>query len=114
MKHLLALAALGCVSGLCHAETRTFTTETTDGVTIHGEIYTQTGTAKSAPLLLLFHQGASNGRAEYEPLAPRLLARGYNLVAIDQRRGGERFGGSNRTLACLLYTSDAADESSSV
>ena len=99
MKRLIALAALACVSGTSIAETRSFTTEAADGVTVHGEIYVEDGRSKNAPLILLFHQGASNGRAEYEPLAPRLLANGYNLISIDQRRGGERFGGLNRTLA---------------
>lgn len=101
MKSLIALAAVVCVSGLGFAETRSFTTETSDGVTIHGEIYIEDGRSKNAPLILLFHQGASNGRAEYEPLAPRLLANGYNLISIDQRRGGERFGGLNRTVASV-------------
>jgi len=99
MKTLIALLALAFASGMSLAETRTFGTETSDGVTVYGEIYTADGVAKNAPLILLFHQGASNGRAEYEPLVPVLLAEGYNLVSIDQRRGGDRFGGVNRTLA---------------
>jgi pimeloyl-ACP methyl ester carboxylesterase len=80
-------------------ETRTFTTETADGITVHGEVYTSAGTQSSAPLILLFHQGAGDSRGEYAPLVPRLLDEGYNLVAIDQRRGGDRFDGINRTLA---------------
>lgn len=99
MKTLIALAALVCVSAPSIAGTRSFTTEASDGVTVYGEIYVEDGRSRNAPLILLFHQGASNGRAEYEPLAPRLLANGYNLISIDQRRGGERFGGVNRTLA---------------
>lgn len=99
MKTVIALLALACIPAMSTAETRTFTTTSTDGVTIHGEIYTNSVNSRHAPLILLFHQGASNGRAEYEPLAPTLLERGFNLVSIDQRRGGERFGGLNRTLA---------------
>ena len=72
---------------------------TDDGVTVYGEIYRGETTPGDAPLILLFHQGASNSRAEYRALVPRLLENGYNLLAIDQRRGGNRFGGSNRTLA---------------
>jgi pimeloyl-ACP methyl ester carboxylesterase len=99
MKDVLKLIALIGVTQTAGAETQTFTTTTTDGITVHGELYTSPGVSRDAPLILLFHQGASNGRAEYEPLAPRLLEQGYNLISIDQRRGGERFGGLNRTLA---------------
>jgi len=81
------------------AEVTTVSFLTTDGVTVHGEIYRGDHAPGDAPLILLFHQGASNARAEYEPLVSRLLREGYNLIAIDQRRGGDRFGGSNRTLA---------------
>jgi len=99
MRCLLALIAFAGTAQLASAETKTFTTTTADGVTVHGELYTSAGVSRNAPLILLFHQGASNGRAEYVPLAPRLLDAGYNLISIDQRRGGERFGGLNRTLA---------------
>jgi alpha-beta hydrolase superfamily lysophospholipase len=86
-------------AGDAKAEARTVRMTAADGVTVYGEVYTSPGVAKSAPLILLFHQGASNSRSEYEPLVPRLLDAGYNLLAIDQRRGGDRFGGVNRTLA---------------
>ncbi|MBT8402031.1 MAG: alpha/beta fold hydrolase, partial [Rhodothermia bacterium] len=72
---------------------------TPDGITIFGDYYA--GRDSTAPMILLFHQGASNARAEYGPLAPRLLAAGYRLLAIDARRGGSRFGGENRTVAAL-------------
>jgi alpha-beta hydrolase superfamily lysophospholipase len=90
---LIFLAAL-----TAHADSETFTFDTTDGVTVYGEVYEATGMPKTAPVILLFHQGAHNSRAEYEPIIPRLLNAGYHAVAIDQRRGGERFGGINRTL----------------
>jgi pimeloyl-ACP methyl ester carboxylesterase len=77
----------------------TFTVQTSDGVTVHGEIYTGADTPKSAPLILLFHQGGGDSRGEYAPLVPELLAQGYNLIAIDQRVGGDRFEGLNRTAA---------------
>lgn len=94
----LAIAAIG-ISNLAAADTESVTMQTTDGVTVYGEIYTSPGIGKSAPLILLFHQGGGDSRGEYTPLVPRLLAEGYNLVAIDQRRGGDRFDGVNRTLA---------------
>lgn len=99
MKIMTALFALTWSLLSAAADRQSFTTITSDGVTVHGDVYTTAGVSRDAPLILLFHQGASNARAEYAPLAPRLLAEGYNLVAIDQRRGGERFGGVNRTLA---------------
>ena len=100
MNRIIAtLLTLLATTASSHAETSTVSFVTTDGVTVYGEVYRSNDVAVSAPLILSFHQGASNGRAEYEPLVPTLLAHGYNAIAIDQRRGGERFGGMNRTLA---------------
>jgi pimeloyl-ACP methyl ester carboxylesterase len=86
------------VAAVTYADSVEVTFETSDGVTVYGEVYTAPGIAKSAPLILLFHQGGGDSRGEYTPLVPRLLDAGYNLVAIDQRRGGTRFEGVNRTL----------------
>jgi pimeloyl-ACP methyl ester carboxylesterase len=91
---LVALSA-----SMAAAETRSVTMQAADGVTVYGEIYTSPGVSKSAPLILLYHQGGGDSRGEYAPLVPRLLDEGFNLVAIDQRRGGDRFEGINRTLA---------------
>ena len=99
MNRLIWIFALLALTGVAVGETRTFTTEASDGVVVHGEVYTATGVDPKAPLILLFHQGAGDSRGEYTPLVPRLLDEGYNLVAIDQRRGGDRFEGVNRTLA---------------
>ena len=68
---------------------------TSDDVTVHGDWYL---TDPQAPTIMLFHQGASNARSEYAPHVPRLLHAGYNVLMTDQRRGGSRFGGVNRTL----------------
>ncbi len=75
-----------------------FSTE--DGVTIYGDLYAPSET-KEGPVLLLFHQGGSDARGEYEPLVGRLLARGLTVLAIDQRLGGNRLGGVNRTVEAL-------------
>jgi len=32
---------------------------------------------------------------------PRLVENGYSALVVDQRNGGDRFGGVNRTLAGL-------------
>lgn len=71
--------------------------KTSDGVDVYGDLHTVIE-GKSAPMVLLFHQGAANARAEYSGIIPVLLARGYNVFAIDQRRGGDRLGGTNRTV----------------
>jgi pimeloyl-ACP methyl ester carboxylesterase len=97
-RKLLALVILQFAALSVHAA-EAFTVRTSDGITVHGDIYMSEGASLSAPLILLFHQGGGDSRGEYGPLVPTLLDDGYNLVAIDQRSGGERFEGVNRTLA---------------
>jgi pimeloyl-ACP methyl ester carboxylesterase len=75
----------------------TLTGTSADGVTFYGEYY-QGGLDRSAPLILLFHQGGSNGRSEFEPLIPWLNDLGYRAIAWDQRTGGTIYGGENRTI----------------
>lgn len=70
-----------------------------DGIVVVGDLYMRH--AKRAPMILLFHQAGSNAEAEYAPIIPRLEDHGYNVLAIDQRSGGSRLGGENRTLARL-------------
>jgi alpha-beta hydrolase superfamily lysophospholipase len=69
-----------------------------DGVKVFGEFW-PVADAK-APLILAFHQAGSS-HAEYAPLAPRLNAAGFTVLAIDLRSGGSEFGGKNRTVAAL-------------
>jgi pimeloyl-ACP methyl ester carboxylesterase len=76
------------------------TTTTSDGVTIHGEVGFD-DLDPVAPLILLFHQAGSNGRGEYADLVPWLNEAGFRIIAWDQRSGGDRFGGANRTVAGL-------------
>lgn len=71
---------------------------TPDSLQIFGDLFI---TDKAAPTLLLFHQGGSNARAEYGPIIPRLLDSAYNVLAIDQRPGGQLYGSYNRTLVGL-------------
>lgn len=78
----------------------TVSTVTSDGIQIYGERYFG-DLGANAPLILLFHQGGSNGRGEYAGLADWLNAEGYRAIAWDQRRGGETYGSENRTLAGL-------------
>ncbi|GAB5520777.1 MAG: hypothetical protein RhofKO_30280 [Rhodothermales bacterium] len=77
------------------AEEITFQTD--DGLTIYGDLYLGSE-GKEGPLVLAFHQGGGNARAEYGPLVPRLLTEGYTVLTIDQRSGGDQLGGHNRTV----------------
>ncbi|MEL6537783.1 MAG: alpha/beta fold hydrolase, partial [Bacteroidota bacterium] len=72
------------------------TLPTPDGVTVYGDLYT---VDKSNPTILLLHQGGANVRGEYRSIIPKLLEREYNVLALDLRQGGERFGYFNRTQA---------------
>lgn len=76
------------------------TFESTDGIKIYGDWY-KTNENKNTPLILLFHQGGANSRAEYKTIWPILNKEGYNVLAVDARRGGDRLGGTNRTAANL-------------
>lgn len=76
----------------------TITTKASDRVLVYADVYGG-GLPDTAPMILLFHQGGSNGRAEYAPLVPWLNGLGYRAIAWDQRAGGDRFGGENRTAA---------------
>lgn len=67
-----------------------------DSVQIIADLYER---SKTAPTILLFHQGGSNARAEYGTIIPQLIDKGYNVIAVDQRSGGQRYGSYNRTVA---------------
>lgn len=69
---------------------------TSDSLLISGELFHQD---QNAPNILLFHQGRSNARGEYATIAPRLYEDGFNVLMIDQRRGGQAYGSYNRVVA---------------
>jgi len=64
-----------------------------DGVMISAHVYE---IDKNAPVILLCHQARYN-KYEYMDIAPKLNAKGFNCVAIDQRSGGELRGHQNIT-----------------
>lgn len=69
---------------------------TADSIQIFGDLYM---VDDGAPFILLFHQGGSNARAEYGgEIIPTLKENGYNVLSIDQRRGGQTYGSYNRTV----------------
>ena len=100
MKHLVTIIA-SCLVPMLAAATTEFSFQAADGVTVHGDIYQAEATPPTAPLILLFHQAGGDARGEYGPLVERLVDQGYIAMAIDQRNGGDRFGGINRTMAGL-------------
>lgn len=102
---ILLLLAAGCAVSPNSDPTRTVTTQTSDGIVIFGETYFGK-LEDTAPLILLFHQGGSNGRSEYTPLVGQLNNRGYRAIAWDQRSGGATFGGENRTVQNLPDQAD--------
>ncbi len=71
-----------------------------DDVTLFADIY-NSKKGKSAPLIMLFHQGGGDARGEYMPLIPRLQKEDYNIIAVDLRTGGNRFESENRTVVNL-------------
>ncbi len=71
---------------------------TQDSVLIYGDLH---HLHKDRPVILLFHQAGANGRAEYEEVIPILTEKEFNVLVIDQRSGGQRFGGYNRTVALI-------------
>ncbi|WP_456458270.1 alpha/beta hydrolase [Reichenbachiella sp.] len=71
---------------------------TSDKVEIFGDLYYD---SSEQPLIILFHQAGSCAQGEYANVIPTLLKNGFNVLAIDQRSGGEKLGGKNRTVEGL-------------
>ncbi|MEP2024818.1 MAG: hypothetical protein ABJH98_00155 [Reichenbachiella sp.] len=72
--------------------------QTEDDITIFGDLYYEND---DKPIVMLFHQASSCAQGEYENIIPVLLKNGYNVLAIDQRSGGNKLGGVNRTIEKL-------------
>ncbi len=87
--------------------------EAKDGVRVYADLYPalqaagsdDRESAKDGPLILMFHQAASNA-AEYGTIAPRLVGAGYSCLAVDQRSGGRRWDRNNRTVLALGRSAD--------
>ena len=91
-----AIAGLSIAGGEAdHAEVKFMAG---DNVWVFADVYT-VAKGKRAPIAMLFHQAGSNGRAEYAYHIPKLIENGYNVLVVDQRSGGNQFGGENRTVA---------------
>lgn len=75
-----------------------------DGVAVYGT-YVEPNEPKA--VILLFHQ-ADSGQGEYARIAPKLNAERYATLTLDQRSGGEMFGG-NWTVKALGRSADYLD-----
>lgn len=95
---LLLAGGLGLVPQVVAPSPAPVTLSAADGVAVYGEILT--APAAVAPVILLFHQ-ADSSKSEYAPIAPRLVALGYNVLAIDQRSGGNLYVPGNQTVQHL-------------
>ncbi|MBO6525278.1 MAG: alpha/beta hydrolase [Balneolaceae bacterium] len=87
--------AVGCDQKIEIQPNYDFTLTTVDSVQIFGDEYM---TSSDAPTIILFHQGGSNARGEYGSIIPRLVDEGFNVITVDQRRGGQTYGSYNRTV----------------
>lgn len=82
------------------------TLHTTDHVTVYGTA--SQAKAHNDKVLLLFHQAGASHH-EYDPLIARFHRLGYDTLAIDQRSGGNLFGGDNQTVQALGKSGDYLD-----
>ena len=80
----------------CQKQSTEINYYTSDSVQIFGDLYIKDRSAKT---IVLFHQAGANARGEYEPIIPELSNLGLNILAVDQRTGGQIFGSCNRTMA---------------
>ncbi|GAC1300780.1 MAG: hypothetical protein NVSMB19_07890 [Vulcanimicrobiaceae bacterium] len=98
IRTLVLAAGMGLVPRPDMPTPQPATVVASDGVALAADSYR--GASPTAPVILLFHQ-AGSGKSEYLPIAPRLVALGYNALAIDQRSGGDLFSPPNATVQRL-------------
>lgn len=68
-----------------------------DGVKVFGQFY-EAKSGQHKKVILCFHQAGSSSW-EYATIAPKFVEKGFDVLAIDQRSGGDLFGYQNRTAA---------------
>jgi alpha-beta hydrolase superfamily lysophospholipase len=82
------------------------TLHSADQVQIFGTL--STSRPHNDKVLLLFHQARAS-RHEYDSLIAGFNQLGYDTLAIDQRFGGDLFGGHNQTVNALGKSADYLD-----
>ncbi|MBI5708322.1 MAG: alpha/beta hydrolase [Armatimonadetes bacterium] len=73
------------------------TLEAADGVKVFGQFF-EAKSGGHKKVVLCFHQAGSSSW-EYAKIAPKFVEKGFDVLAIDQRSGGDLFGYQNRTAA---------------
>jgi alpha-beta hydrolase superfamily lysophospholipase len=104
MKRLIAIVLLTFVLANAAHATEAVSFVAADGGTVYADIYPAAAPAAKATLLL-FHQAGSN-RSEYATIAPKLSGLGYNVLAVDQRAGGNLWGHTNQTVSARGGSAD--------
>jgi alpha-beta hydrolase superfamily lysophospholipase len=94
------LLVLFCIGFSVHASSINIQATTADGIAIYGQQHFADLGLK-APLVLLFHQGGSNGQGEYNETIPWLNKQGFRAITWDLRSGGKTYGFDNRTVSNL-------------
>ncbi len=82
----LSLSGMRPIETILHAGT----------TNVHAFVYAKP--TAPAPVILLFHQAGSN-HGEYASIAVQLATRGYGVIALDQRSGGDLYSPGNATVA---------------
>ncbi len=100
LRQVLLLFALGIAACAGPGEMREFRTE--DGVTIAVNLRLPSRANGAAPLVVLCHQ-LGRDRSSWAPLVPRLVERGYAVLALDHRG----FGDSRREVASADELTDS-------
>jgi len=90
---------------------QTITFNAADGLKVTADLY-QSG-QEQVPLIILFHQ-AGYSRGAYRPIAPRLNKLGYDVLALDQRSGGEARGIKNQTHLLAKKLAKATDYAAAI
>lgn len=71
-----------------------------DEVEVHAYLYAPERVSHNLTILA-FHQAQGDARGEYGPIAERLVELGHEVMTVDLRSGGDRFGGENQTVRDL-------------
>lgn len=97
---LCLVSVVGCHGGSTNGPSALVGTPTTfeaeNGTTVFSDFVEAQGDAKG--VVLMFHQAGSN-RHEYDPIAPRVVALGWDCLKVDMRAGGDMWGEANETKA---------------
>lgn len=93
MKALVSIVLLA-LSSISYSQSELRKFYSLDSIIISSDLYAPHH--EKAPFIIFCHQDASS-RGEYIPIAPLLVKKGYNCLAIDQRKGNTMSQVDNET-----------------